>query len=384
MRSPVMVAAALAALVSGPALAADAYVVGMTAALTGPPASTYAPAVEALRIYLDRVNAAGGVNGKKIDLVIEDDSAQPSKAAANVKKLLTEDNPVLLLNASLSSTYAPVIAEAKNAGVPLMFASSVCPKDVYPPAKEGEFCTTAFASTYDSRAALAFVKETAKQPVKIAFAAMAIPLSRAEIDFAESQAPALGMTAVDKEIIPPPTADYTPFATKIKEAGATWVFSWAPWVTQVRTFEALRRLGWSGDYIAWAHLEAENELKRIKDPKLYVIGANALFEDALPIQQEIVAAAKQAGSKYPPDEMTEGWIAGMVIEAALKGAGPGATPAKIQASMQHLKVDLRGLRGGPIEWTKDNHFRLKQYYRVYRWDGSKIALVKNWFGYDVK
>jgi ABC-type branched-subunit amino acid transport system substrate-binding protein len=384
MRLSIITAAALVAGVSGSALAQDAYVVGITAALTGPPASTYAPAVEALRIYVDRLNASGGINGKKIKLVIEDDSAQPSKAAANAKKLLSEDSPVLLLNASLSSTYAPVIAEAKNARVPLMFSSSVCPKDVYPPAQEGEFCTTAFAATYDSRAALSFVKESAKEPVKIGFAAMAIPLSRGEIDFAESQAPELGMTAVDKEIIPPPTADYTPFATKINEAGANWVFSWAPWVTEVRTFEALRRLGWSGDYVTWAHLEAEDELKRIKDPKLYVIGANALFEDALPVQKDIAEAVKQAGGKYPADEMTEGWIAGMVLEAALKGAGADATPAKVQASMQNLKVDLKGLRGGPIEWTKDNHFRTKQYYRVYRWDGSKVALVKNWFFYDVK
>lgn len=385
---PSMYIAALAAIAAlpaaGPAAAEDAYVVGMTAALTGPPASTYAPAVEALRIYLDRVNAGGGVNGRKIKLVIEDDSAQPSKSAANAKKLVTEDNPVLLINASLSSTYAPVVAEAKAAGVPLLFASSVCPKDVYPPAQEGEFCTTAFASTYDSRAALSFVKETAKGAVKIGFAAMAIPLSRGEIDFAENQAPALGMTAVDKEIIPPPTADYTPFATKIKDADANWVFSWAPWVTQVRTFEALRRLGWSGDYIAWAHLEAEDELKRVKDSKFYVIGSNALFEDALPIQRDIANAAKQAGSKYPADEMTEGWIAGMVIEAALKGAGADVTAAKLQASMQNLKVNLKGLRGGPIEWTKDNHFRTRQYYRVYRWDGTKVALVKDWFAYDVK
>jgi ABC-type branched-subunit amino acid transport system substrate-binding protein len=265
-----------------------------------------------------------------------------------------------------------------------MFASSVCPKDVYPPAQEAEFCTTAFAANYDSRAALAFVKETAKEPVKIGFSAMAIPLSRGEMDFAESQAPALGMAAVDKEIIPPPTADYTPFATKLKDAGANWIFSWAPWVTQVRTFEALRRLGWTGDYITWAHIEAEDELKRIKDEKLYVIGANALFEDALPLQKEIAEAVKQAGGKYPADQMTEGWIAGMVVEAALKGAGPEATPAKVQASMANLKVDLKGLRGGPIEWTNDNHFRTKQYYRVYRWDGAKIALVKDWFAYDVK
>jgi branched-chain amino acid transport system substrate-binding protein len=386
MRLLILMAAALAALISisRPSRAEDAYVVGVTAALTGPPASTYAPAVEALRIYFDRLNAAGGVSGKKIKLLIEDDSAQPSKAASNAKKLLTEDNAVLMLNASLSSTYAPVIAEAKTAAVPLMFASSVCPKDVFPPAQEGEFCTTAFAATYDSRAALSFVKETAKQPVKIGFSAMAIPVSRGEIDFAESLAPSLGLAAVDKEIIPPPTADYTPFATKINDAGANWAFSWAPWVTQVRTFEALRRLGWSGDYITWSHIEAEDELKRIKDPKLYVIGANSLFEEGLPIQKEIAQAAKEAASKYPADEMTEGWIAGMVIEAAIKGVGANATPAKIKESLQNLNVDLKGLRGGPIVWTKDNHFRTKQYYRIYRWDGSKIAVVKDWFSYDVK
>ena len=117
-----------------PAAAQDAYLVGVTAALTGPPASTYAPAVDALRIYIDRVNAAGGVNGKQIKLVIEDDGAQPSKAAANTKKLITQDNVVLMVNASLSSTYAPVIAESKSANVPLLFASGVCPQSVYPPA----------------------------------------------------------------------------------------------------------------------------------------------------------------------------------------------------------------------------------------------------------
>ena len=384
MRSSIIVAAAVAAGLSSSALAQDAYVVGITAALTGPPASTYAPAIDAMRIYLDRVNAKGGINGKKVNLIIQDDSAEPSKAAANAKKLLTQDNVMLLIDASLSSTYAPVVAEAKTAGVPLLFASSVCPKDVYPPAAEGEFCTTAFASTYDSRGALAFIKQIAKEPVKIGFSAMAIPLSRGEMEFAAKQAPELGMTALGIEVIPPPTADYTPFATKIKDAGANWVFSWAPWVTQVRTFEALRRLGWSGDYIAWAHLEAEGELKRIKDSRLYVIGANALFDDNLPIQKEIAEAVKQAGSKYPAEQMTEGWIASMVIEAALKGVGWPATPAKIQASMQNLKVDLKGLRGGAMEWTKDNHFRTKQYYRVYRWDGSKVALVKDWFAYDVK
>ena len=48
--------------------------------------------------------------------------------------------------------------------------------------------------------------------------------------------------------------------------------------------------------------------------------------------------------------------------------------------MNTLKVDLRGLRDGGIEWTKDNHFRARQSYRVYRWDPAKQAIVriKDW------
>ena len=386
MRTPKIAIAALAATLAGPALAQDAYVVGITAALTGPPASTYAPAMEALRIYIDRVNAAGGANGKPIKLVFLDDSAEPSKAAANMKRLTTQDNAVLLVNASLSSTYAPVVGESKRANIPLLFASGVCPKDVYPPADPLQFCTTAYASTFDSRAALTFIKDHAKGQVQLGLAAMAIPLSRGEMEFAQKLAPDFGFKVVGLEVIPPPTPDYTPFATKIKEAGANWVFSWAPWVTQVRTLEALRRLGWADDYITWSHLEAEGELVRLKDPKLNVIGANSLYQDNLPIHQEIRAAVKKADIKYPAEQMTEGWIAGMVIEAAMKGAGWPADAAKVQASMQNLKVDLKGLRGGPIEWTKDNHFRTKQFYRVYRWDPAKNAIVvaKDWFSYDVK
>ena len=111
------------------------------------------------------------------------------------------------------------------------------------------------------------------------------------MDFAEQQAPALGMTVVDKEMIPPPTPDYTPFATKLKDAGANWVFSWAPWVTQVRTLEALRRLDWKGDYIAWAHIEAEGELARLKD---------ATFTSSAPTPCSRTAADPRRRSRKPP------------------------------------------------------------------------------------
>jgi branched-chain amino acid transport system substrate-binding protein len=378
--------AALGAALAAPAGAQDAYVIGVSAGMTGPAAATYAPVVEAMKAYLDHVNAKGGINGRPIRLVIADDGAEPSRAAANAKKLLSQDNVLMLINTSLSSTYAPMVAEAKRAGVPLYFAGSVCPKETYPPADPLQFCSTAFGANLDSQAALGFVRSQAKEPVRIGFAAMAIPIARSEIDYAEGLSKTLGMTPVEKQITPPPAPDYTPFATKLKEADPNWVFSWSPWVSQVRTFEALRRLGWNGRYITWAHLNAEDELARVKDGGFYVIGTNALFQDDLPVHAEIRTVTHRANLKYPTTYLTEGFIAGLVIESVLRSTSWPPTPAKATAAMSNLKVDLKGLRGGPLEWTKDNHFRTRQYYRVWRWDPAKQAVVRvqDWQAIDVK
>lgn len=380
-----MIGLAAATLAVQPAIAQEAIKVGLTGALTGPVAGTYAPAVEGLRLYLDQVNAAGGIDGKPIELLIQDDGAQPSKAAANAKRFLTQDNVVLVMNSSLSSTYAPVIAEARRAGVPLLFSASVCPAEVFPPADPNMFCTTAFGAKLDSQAALGFIEDTSGSDVKLGLHAMAIPVSRGEIDYAEGLAKERGMMPVAKEITPPPTPDYTPFATNIKNADAGWVWSWAPWVAQIKTFEALRRLGWEGQYLTYAHLETEGELGRVKDPEFYAVGANALFAEGLPVMDEMAAAAEAAGSSYPAEQMTEGWIAGMVIEAALKAAGDPASADSVRQSMSNLNVDMKGLRGGPLQWTDDNHFRTQQSYRVYRWNPETggIETVQDWTSFDV-
>ena len=379
-----LLAAVASAAIALPAMAQETYTIGLTGAMTGPAAGTLGPAVEGLRIYVEKLNAAGGITGRKVNLILQDDSAEPSKAATNVKKLISQDNVPVLVNASLSSTYAPMLADTKRAGVPVLYMGAVCPKEVLPPnADPLQFCSTGFAQTYDSNAALTYVKGVAKGPVNVGYAAMAIPISRSEIDFAAAEGEKLGFKTVAKEVIPPPTPDYTPFATKIKDAGANWAFSWAPWVTEIRTFEALRRLDWQGDYLCIAHLEAEGELARVKDPKFYVMGANSFYSDGLPIHKEIIDAAKTYGAKYPANQMTEGWLGGLALEAALRKAGWPVNAEKIAAAMSDLKVDTKGLRGVPMVWTKDNHFRTQQAYRVYRWDGNKIAILQDWKVYEV-
>ena len=366
--------------------AQDAYVIEINSALTGPGASTVAGAAEGLKLYIEKLNKSGGINGRQVKLVVQDDQGEPSKAAANAKKLLTQDNVSLLINTSLSSTFAPMIAEAQRAGVPLLFAGSVCPPDVYPPANEFLFCTTSHSAAHDARATIDFIKQKSGTDIKIGLAAMAIPVSRTGIDAAEKFAVGAGMKLVGKEIIPPATPDYTPFATKLMQDNPEWVYCWAPWVTEAKTFEALRKLGWQGQYALNVLPETEGELAQLKDGKLFALGSNAMFFQNLPIQKEIADAAKAANSTYQPNQMTDGWIGGMTIEAILKTAGWPVTATKLKDTMAALTIDTKGLRGGPIEWTKDNHFRTKQYYRVYRWNPSKnaIEIAMDWKEYEIK
>jgi branched-chain amino acid transport system substrate-binding protein len=368
------------------ACAEDAYTIGVTAAMTGPSAGTQAPVIEMLRIYVDRLNAKGGVNGHHVNLLIEDDQAEPSKAAANATKLIRQDNVILLINSSLSSTYGPVIAEAKRANVPLWFAGGVCPKEAHPPKPDPLlFCSTGFDFGVDIPVAVSALRQMAKDPVRIALVGIPVPISRIGIDTAEKKVAELGMTAVDKEFIPPATADYTPFATKIKAADANWGYAYATWPAEGKTFEALRRLGWDGNFLAYGHIQAEDELMRIADGGLQIFTANALFQDDLPVHKEIREAAAQGKYSFPATYGSEGWIAGRALEQILTHADWPASADKVAAAMSNLNLDTQGIRGGPMVWTADNHFRTKQYYRFYRYDPDqkKIVRTRDWLGVDV-
>ncbi len=182
------------------------------------------------------------------------------------------------------------------------------------------------------------------------------------------------------------TADYTPFATKLMQENPDWVYCWAPWVTEVKTFDALRKLGWNGPYALNVLPETEGELAQIKDDKLFAVGTNAMFFEKLHVQKEIADVAKSAGSSYQPNQMADGWIGGMAIEAILKKACWPAKPDAVKNAMSSIEIDTKGLRGGPIVWTKDNHFRTKQYYRVYRWENTKNAVIvdMDWKSYDIQ
>jgi branched-chain amino acid transport system substrate-binding protein len=365
-----------------PALAQ--YRIGMSAAITGPASSTYAPTYEAYKAYFKRVNDAGGINGQKVEIAYEDDRGEPQRAAANAKKLA--EGSILLVNASTSATYKPFMTESETEKLPLLFGGGVCPREAFPPANPLIFCSTSFGSKWDSRFALGFIKEQAGgKKVKVGFAAQDIPLSRIELEFAEQLAKEIGLEAIPVVVVPGNTPDFTPFAQKLKDAGADWVLSWALWHVEVGVFEALSRIGWQGNYLLYGHQQTQDELARLKAGNLYAFGGNTLFMENLPIHTEI-AKLVTGQTTHPAHYMAEGWVSAMVLEAGLKKCGWPCSKDKLATALAGVSVDTRGLRGGPIEWTADNHYRKSTYYKVYRWDPSKnaIAPVGGWTRLEIK
>jgi len=384
MKSGLALLAALLAIAAGASPALAQYRIGMSAAITGPASSTYAPTYEAYKVYFKRVNDAGGINGQKVEIAYEDDRGEPQRAAANAKKL--SEGSILLVNASTSATYKPFMTESETERIPLMFGGGVCPREAFPPANALIFCSTSFGSKWDSRFALGFIKEQAGgRKVKVGFAAQDIPLSRIELEFAEQHAKEMGLETIPVVVVPGSTPDFTPFAQKLKDAGADWVLSWALWHVEVGVFEALQRIGWQGSYLLYGHQQTQDELARLKAPGLHAFGGNTLFMENLPIHAEITSLVK-GQTTHPAHYMAEGWVSAMVLEAALKKCGWPCPKDKLAAAMSGVSVDTRGLRGGPIEWTADNHYRKSTYYKVYRWDAAKggIVPVGGWTRLEIK
>ena len=65
-------------------------VLGQSVALTGPGSMLAVPFQQGAKLYFDRLNATGGINGRKIDLVTLDDRGSAQITAANTTKLLDQ------------------------------------------------------------------------------------------------------------------------------------------------------------------------------------------------------------------------------------------------------------------------------------------------------
>ncbi len=102
-----LTAVALAGLFAGPTLAADTIKIGNIVATSGPLKGPGEPTVVAADIAVKEINAAGGINGKQVELVRFETGSDPKQASVGARKLIQDDG-VLAIVGPLSSGEAAV------------------------------------------------------------------------------------------------------------------------------------------------------------------------------------------------------------------------------------------------------------------------------------
>jgi len=111
-------AAALLLGVASPALADIK--IGATVSETGPASSLGDPEAKTLRMLVEEINAAGGVNGEKLQLIIYDDGGDPNKARTFATRLVEDDEVVAVIGGTTTGTSMAVIPVFEDAEVPFI------------------------------------------------------------------------------------------------------------------------------------------------------------------------------------------------------------------------------------------------------------------------
>src|SRR5512134_1119720 len=84
-------------------VSADTIIVGAHGPITGPAAYIGLAGRDGMLLAIKEINAAGGINGRKINVVFEDDAHSPTRALAAVKKLVEQDKVFAIMSVAGSN-----------------------------------------------------------------------------------------------------------------------------------------------------------------------------------------------------------------------------------------------------------------------------------------
>jgi branched-chain amino acid transport system substrate-binding protein len=131
--------------------------IGFYGALTGPTATFAISGRNGVTLAADELNRAGGVLGRPIRVLSEDDRGEASEAASVVSKLITRDHVVALIGEQASSRTLAAAPIAQSYGVPMISPTSTNVEVT----KKGDYIFRAcYIDPYQGRAAARFARDT--------------------------------------------------------------------------------------------------------------------------------------------------------------------------------------------------------------------------------
>lgn len=344
-------------------------IVGMMTDLSGVTAVQGSNAANAMRLAFDDVNAKGGIHGRKIRFIVEDNEYLVPKAVQAMNKLVNRDNIFLLIGGGGTPHMDAVLPMMMEKGVPNLFPLT-CARSMYEPLNKYKYGQ--FSSYFDQmRSAVKYFVETRGRKV--------IGSMYQDTDFGRdvhagvvAQAEAMGLKVAATSASRPTDTDFNAQVSRLKEAGCDFIAMGTIVRDTVIILQTARKMGWSPDFCgqfatySTAVAEAPGEAAEgffSMSPGLY-----AYPDDPRPAVRELGTRYRQRFGININYLGEAGYAGASCLIDVLQRAGRDLTLDSFQQSMESIK-DWRDIFGGPpLTITPTSHHASTQ---------SFLSVVKN-------
>jgi branched-chain amino acid transport system substrate-binding protein len=341
--------------------AADDIKIGVFLSVTGVMSLMGDPEKRTLDMMVEKINAEGGVLGRKINLITYDDGSEPEKAATFVKRLIENDKVDVVLGGSGTPQSMAVIGLVERAEIPYMSLGGGT--NIVEPVKKWVFKTP----QTDKMAAEKVLGDLKKRGLtKIALLSENVGFGKSGHDQTVKLASQYGIDIVVDEVYSPKDPDVTPQLTKIRgTAGVQALFVFGTGNGPAVVTKNIKQLGFTIP-IYQSHGVASKEFLKLvgtaADGTRLPAGALAIADQlpaSHPQKSLVVSFKKMYEEKNKPLEVNT--LAGhgldglnLVIDA-IKRAG-GTDKAKVRDALEQTK-GLIGT-GGIFTMTPTDHLGL--------------------------
>ena len=340
----------------------------MVLPVTGPAADSGKYALTGAKIALDRVNKSGGVLGKPIELVTEDDQTTNPGAVLAFSKLAAQPDIVAFLGSIRSTQNHAMAPDILKTGKPVCFGGT-------DPAltKMGNPWLIRFRpnDSYSGRVIAAYGMETlSKKNWAIVHSTDAFGTGGFKALSASLEK--IGAKLAIDQGYPNQSQDFTPVVLAIKSSGADIIGSYFTFDNDIAIFaRQLRQLGVTLPWIGSASIAVDGAV-RLAGPRSGHLRGRRLRHRSSPEAQEF-AKLYFAVAKIPADNYSS-WTydAIGVLSAAINKAG-STDPDKIRAAI----LSTKGYKGAEGEYNFDEFGDGLHGYNIVRNDKGVIVFDKH-------
>lgn len=235
-----------------PAFAAQPINVGFTTDFSGPAATLTMQEAPVVEMVVKEINAAGGIKGRPINLITQDNGSDPAKALGNAKMFKEQYKCKVIIAGVTSSVCLALKNWADQNRIPIIAIDPASDKLLVKSGKAWFFRTEdpIFLSV---EAALARLKKLGH--TTIAFEGSTLAWGTDTLKMIKEKAPAYGIKVVSEVQVEPKAKDLTLQAKRLKDSGAKAVFCADYEAETAGLAKAMNSIGWKPYVI---HVSAAN------------------------------------------------------------------------------------------------------------------------------